>query len=48
VLFRSTKLQFAKDAYKSVTDKNNYFLINDTFTFQSSKDDLLEFLERAH
>ncbi|MEN9339623.1 MAG: hypothetical protein RIQ62_935 [Bacteroidota bacterium] len=46
--FESTKLQFAKDAYKSVTDKNNYFLINDTFTFQSSKDDLLEFLERAH
>jgi hypothetical protein len=46
--FESTKLQFAKDAYKSVTDKNNYFMINDVFAFQSSKDDLLEFLDRIH
>ena len=46
--FESTKLQFAKDAYKNVIDRNNYYLINDTFTFQSSKDDLLEFLDRIH
>ncbi len=46
--FESTKLQFAKDAYKNVTDRNNYYLINDAFTFQSSKDDLLEFLDRIH
>lgn len=44
--FESTKLQFAKDAYKQVYDKNNYYIINDAFTFQSSKDDLLDFLER--
>lgn len=45
--FESTKLQFAKDAYKNVVDKNNYYLINDVFVFQSSKDDLLEFLEHV-
>lgn len=42
--FESTKLDFAKNCYRSVTDKKNYFLVNDTFTFQSSKDDLNEFL----
>ncbi|HNF72869.1 MAG TPA: DUF4476 domain-containing protein [Chitinophagaceae bacterium] len=46
--FESTKLQFAKDAYKRVTDRNNYFILNDAFTFQSSKDELLEFLEKAN
>jgi hypothetical protein len=44
--FESTKLQFAKDAYKSVVDRNNYFMINDAFTFQSSKDEMKEFLDR--
>lgn len=45
--FESTKLQFAKDAYRSVVDRNNYFQVNDAFTFQSSKDELLEFLEQS-
>jgi hypothetical protein len=44
--FESTKLQFAKDNYNKMTDKRNAFMINDLFTFQSSKDDFLEFLGR--
>jgi hypothetical protein len=42
--FESTKLKFAKDNYKRVTDKNNYFMLNDVFTFESSKDELTNFL----
>ncbi len=45
--FESTKLQFAKDNYSKLSDKRNAFLINDLFTFQSSKDDFLEFLNRV-
>lgn len=44
--FESTKVQFAKDNYRNVVDKRNFFLINDVFTFQSSKDELTEFLNR--
>lgn len=42
--FESTKLKFAKDYYRVVVDRRNYFMINDVFTFQSSKDDLTDFL----
>ncbi|MBK9481038.1 MAG: DUF4476 domain-containing protein [Bacteroidetes bacterium] len=44
--FESTKLQFAKDNYNKLVDPRNAFLINDLFTFQSSKDDFLEFIDR--
>lgn len=44
--FESTKLQFAKDYYRRVIDRRNFFMVNDVFTFQSSKDDLTEFLNR--
>jgi len=44
--FESTKVQFAKDNYRNIVDKRNFFLINDVFTFQSSKDELTEFLNR--
>jgi hypothetical protein len=45
--FESTKLQFAKDAYNSVVDRNNYYLINDAFTFQSSKEDLMDHINKV-
>jgi hypothetical protein len=45
--FETTKLQFAKDTYPKVGDKQNYFILNDAFTFQSSKDELTEFLDRS-
>ena len=44
--FESTKVQFAKDNYRNIVDKRHFFLINDVFTFQSSKDELTEFLNR--
>ena len=44
--FESTRLEFAKDYYRRVVDRRNYFMVNDVFTFQSSKDDLTEFLSR--
>lgn len=44
--FESTKLKFAKDYYRSVVNRRDYFMINDVFTFQSSKDDLTDFLNR--
>lgn len=45
--FESTKLQFAKDNYRNVVDRKNFFMVNDVFTFQSSKDDLSDFLNRT-
>jgi len=44
--FESTKLDFAKYAYPYCSDKNNYFLINDVFTFSSSKEELNKFIFR--
>ncbi len=44
--FETTKLQLAKDLYNSVVDKKNYYIINDAFTFQSSKDDLADFINQ--
>jgi len=40
----STKLEYAKFAYPYCTDKNLYYLVNNVFTFQSSKDELSRFI----
>jgi hypothetical protein len=42
--FENSKLQFAKDNYRRVIDRNNYFMVNDVFTFESSKEELSNFL----
>lgn len=42
--FESSKLDFIKSSYSKIADKKNIFMINDVFTFQSSKDELSEFL----
>jgi hypothetical protein len=42
--FEETKLNFAKKAYKYTTDKKNYFKINETFSFSSSKDELNKYV----
>lgn len=34
--FESSKLRIAKLAYSSVIDPNNYYVVNDAFTFESS------------
>lgn len=43
--FEETKLEFAKYAYDYCTDKNNYYMINDAFSFSTSIDDLNTYLE---
>jgi len=42
--FESTKLEFAKFAYDYAYDPENYWLINEIFTFSSSTDELDAFL----
>ncbi len=45
--FESTRLDFAKYAYKYTYDKNNYYKLNDGFKFESSIDELNEFINGA-
>lgn len=44
--FESTKLDFAKNNYKKLIDKRNFYLINDAFDFQSSKDEINDFISK--
>lgn len=44
--FEDSKLDFAKYAYKFVYDPNNYYIVNDTFKFSSSIDELNEFINK--
>lgn len=43
-IFESSKLEIAKLAYLKVIDKENFFKVNDAFTFNSSIDELNEFI----
>lgn len=43
--FEDSKLAFAKHAYKYTTDKKNYFKVNDVFSFSSSKEELIKFVD---
>lgn len=45
--FESSKLDLAKNAFHKTIDKQNYFILNDTFTFESSILDLNEFIQRS-
>ena len=42
--FESNKLEFAKYAYAYCVDPNKYFLLNEAFTYDSSKQELNEFV----
>ena len=42
--FDSGKLEVAKMAHSRTLDKQNYYVVNDAFTFSSSIDDLLAFI----
>ena len=42
--FEDNKLALAKYAYPFTTDRNNYFLLYDTFTYSSSKEALAKFI----
>jgi hypothetical protein len=43
--FESNKLEFAKFAYPYCVEKNKYFMLNDVFTFDSSKRELNEYIQ---
>jgi len=45
--YESTKLDFAKSAYNHCADKEKYYLINNVFQFESSKQSLNEFIQKA-
>lgn len=42
--FEESKLTFAKHAFKRTTDQKNYFKVNDVFSFDSSKEELNNFV----
>ena len=43
--FESNKLEFAKFAYEFCVDRNKYYLLNEAFTYESSKRELNEFIK---
>ncbi len=46
--FESSKLDFAKWAYKNVTDRKNYWKLDNEFTFSSSKDEFNDYIRSAN
>lgn len=46
--FESNKLDLAKQAYTNTVDKKNYFMINDVFSFNSSREELARFIRNFH
>lgn len=46
--FENTRLEFAKFAYKYTYDKNNYYKVNEAFKFESSIDELNEYLNSGN
>ena len=42
--FENNKLDLAKIAYGRTVDKNNYYLVNDVFSFSNSKDELARYI----
>ena len=45
--FEANKLELAKQAYQNTVDKKNYYIINDAFSFNSSKDVLARYIREA-
>lgn len=43
--FENSKLDIAKYAYKYTVDKNNYYNLLDAFAFNSSKNELLQYIQ---
>ncbi len=43
--FDGNRLEFAKHAYANCYDKNNYFLLKNTFSYTSNYNSLLKFIE---
>lgn len=45
--FESNKLELAKQAYTNTVDKRNYSMLNDVFSFSSSRDELARFIRNT-
>ncbi|MBS1742929.1 MAG: DUF4476 domain-containing protein [Bacteroidetes bacterium] len=45
--FDNSRLDIAKTAYRSATDKNNYYVVNDALSFSSSKEALADFISTS-
>lgn len=43
--FEETKLEYAKYCYSRCSDKKNYYKLNDAFTFESSTEELNEYIK---
>ena len=46
--FENTRIEFAKFAYKYTYDKNNYYKVNEGFKFETSIDELNEYLNSGN
>lgn len=44
--FEANRLEFAKYAYKHCADPNKYYLLDEVFTFESSKKELDEYIRK--
>jgi hypothetical protein len=42
--FENNKVEVAKKAYLNTVDKNNFFAVNEEFSFNSSRDELARFI----
>jgi len=42
--FESNKLELAKQAYLNTVDKKNYYMINDVFSFNGSREELARYI----
>ena len=45
--FESNRLEIARSAYKQTVDKQNYYRLNEAFSFSSSKDELARFIRSS-
>lgn len=45
--FENNRLEIAKYAYRKTVDKQNYYLVNDAFTYSNSKEELARFIREA-
>ena len=43
--FESNRLEFAKYAYSFCIEKHKYYMLNEVFTYDSSKQELNEYLQ---
>ena len=44
--FEANRLEFAKYAYRFCVDPNRYFLLDEVFTYSSSKEELFDYIHR--